>query len=326
MKKPQFCNPLVLWLSVVGLPSLGSNHPSQAPFNKVGEKPALDANIESFIHGVLDEWNSPGGVAVAVVRMNDQGTWNVETKGYGRAKADGTPVDENTLFSIASNSKLFTAIATGLLVSNETLEPRVEWSSKIASLIPGWELMDPIATQESTILDLMGHRTGQPRDDLMYGRRDDTNTILRKIKHLKPSAGFRETWQYNNNMYSFLSNLPSLLIPGTNFIQYVKENIFEPLGMSSTTYSTSLAEGMARQGVNMSEDIFGGGIPRALPFWFQEDGTLGNFTLGAGGVIMNAIDAVRSRPDNPYEYFTQPRQSGYKLFSLKGGAPILMPP
>lgn len=66
----------------------------------------LNDDFTAFIDQLLTDWNSPGGVAVAVVRQTEQGTWNVETKGYGVAKGDGSKVDENTLFAIASNSKV----------------------------------------------------------------------------------------------------------------------------------------------------------------------------------------------------------------------------
>jgi CubicO group peptidase (beta-lactamase class C family) len=38
----------------------------------------------------------------------------------------------------------------------------------MASMIPDWQLMDPIASSESTIIDLMSHRTGLPRHDESY--------------------------------------------------------------------------------------------------------------------------------------------------------------
>lgn len=66
----------------------------------------LSPDIGSFISSVLNDWNSSAGIAVAVVRLDDQGTWTVETKGYGVAKADGSNVTENTLFSIGSDSKV----------------------------------------------------------------------------------------------------------------------------------------------------------------------------------------------------------------------------
>jgi hypothetical protein len=81
-------------------------------------------------------------------------------------------------------------------------------------------------------------------------------------------------------MYSILSYLPTALLPSKiSFARYVKEHIFDPLGMASTTYSTQvattsgqLADGMARQFTNTGGAPF---IPRAIPYFLQdgEDGS-----------------------------------------------------
>lgn len=77
----------------------------------------LTPEVGAFIEKILADWNSPGGVGVAVVQKNTDGSWNVETKGYGVAKADGSNVDENTLFSIGSNSKVGTNCSKICLIS-----------------------------------------------------------------------------------------------------------------------------------------------------------------------------------------------------------------
>ncbi|KAF8884172.1 beta-lactamase/transpeptidase-like protein [Infundibulicybe gibba] len=258
--------------------------------------------METFVNGILAGWGSPGGVAIAVVQKSSQSGWSVETRGYGAAKADGTKVNERTLFSIGSNSKLFSTVAAGLLIHNETLSPRVSWNSRIGSLIPEWSLMDPLASNRSTIIDLMSHRTGLPRHDLSYGVSDDIQTILSKTKFLRPSAEFREVFQYNNIMYAIISHLPTALLPSKiPFARYVKANIFDPLGLTSTTYSFdvasatgNLADGMSRQRtpVEIRANPFGPGIPRPLPYFSQLGGEDGNAMSGAGGVISNAIDMV----------------------------------
>lgn len=84
----------------------GSTTVIQASSKEIPGK-LLNEETDAFINQVLTEWNSTGGISVAVVRKNDQGAWNVETKGYGRAKADGSKVTEKTLFGIASNSKVY---------------------------------------------------------------------------------------------------------------------------------------------------------------------------------------------------------------------------
>ncbi|KAK7050032.1 hypothetical protein VNI00_005464 [Paramarasmius palmivorus] len=266
----------------------------------------LTPEIDGFIEGILSSWNSPGGVSVAVVKQNDEGSWHVETKGYGIAKvAEGKKMDEDSLLCIASNSKLFTTIAAGLLVSDESLSPRISWDTKIADILPEdlWKLADPIASSETTIIDAMSHRTGLPRHDIMYTRTDTSESILRRIRHLRPSASFRSTWQYNNNMYTLLSYLPTALLPGNPpFARYVKERVLDPLGLSSTTYSPlvaeesgHLADPIAREGIDKDKDIFGKGKTRAMRFpgWFLDEGEDGSFKSGAGGVIMSARDAAR---------------------------------
>jgi CubicO group peptidase (beta-lactamase class C family) len=67
----------------------------------------LNIGVDAFIDQLLTDWDSPGGVGVAVVRRDaNTGAWNVETKGYGIARANGNKVTENTLFAIGSNTKV----------------------------------------------------------------------------------------------------------------------------------------------------------------------------------------------------------------------------
>ncbi|KAJ6627618.1 beta-lactamase/transpeptidase-like protein [Mycena sp. CBHHK59/15] len=248
----------------------------------------LNSNIDAFINGVLTDWNSAAGAAVAVVRMDGQGGWLIETKGYGIAKGDGTKVGPNTIFSVGSNSKLFDILATGLLISNQSLSPQISWTTKIASVIPDWELMDPVASSESTITDLMSHRTGMPRHDLAYSLSDAILPLIKRLRYLKPSTGFRENTQYSNIMYAVLSYLPTALLPAKPpFARYVKEHIFEPLGMNSTTYSFAVAnatgnfaDGFAREGINATDNPVGPGTTRVLPYFIAdvgEDGDGGSF-------------------------------------------------
>ncbi|KAJ7766340.1 beta-lactamase/transpeptidase-like protein [Mycena maculata] len=257
----------------------------------------LNAEVDSAINSILKDFKSPGGVGVAVVRRHkDRSGWNVETKGYGNAKVDGTKVTSDTLFPIGSNSKLFDILATGLLISNESLSKRISWDTKIASFVPEWGLMDPVASAESTIVDVMSHRTGLPRHDFILSLSETVSNSIRRLRYLRPSTGFRELWQYNNHMYTLISHFPQLLV-GIPFETYVNDFIIEPLGMRSTTYfsgkaeeSGNLADGMARDGVNQTKDVFGQGTVRALPFWAPNKGDPGHVLSGAGGVISNAND------------------------------------
>ncbi|CAK5272059.1 unnamed protein product [Mycena citricolor] len=257
----------------------------------------LTPDVDAYIENVLSSWNSPAGAAVAVVQLDPQGGWSVETKGYGVAQANGSKVTPETVFSIGSNSKLFDILATGLLISNTSLEPQISWNTKIASILPGWELADPVATAQSTITDLMSHRTGMPRHDFAYSRTDDVPTLISRMKYLKPSTGFRENPQYSNLMYEFLSYLPTALLPDhPAFTEYVKAHIIDPLGMNATTYSTAdafasgnFADGFTRVDINVTDDPLGRGTVYPLPFPL-ESSAQGSALSGPGGILSNAID------------------------------------
>lgn len=78
-------------------------------------------------------------------------------------------------------------------------------------------------------------------------------------------------------MYTILSYLPTLLLPShPPFAQFVKQNIFVPLGMNSTTYSFlkanqsgKLAQGFAREWKpteKTEETLFDRATPRVLEY------------------------------------------------------------
>ncbi|KAF7338792.1 Beta-lactamase class penicillin binding protein [Mycena sanguinolenta] len=221
----------------------------------------LNPEVDAAVNAILADWNTPGGVAIAAVRMDDSGGWQIETKGYGNRQGRR---------------------------HQNCLSPRISWTTKIGSLIPGWELMDPVASSESTITDLMSHRTGLPRHDVAWSLSifDDVLTSVKRLRHLKPSTGFRENAQYNN-----------MIRP---FARYVKEHILDPLGMNSSTYSFAvanatgnLAQGFARVDINVTESPVGPGTTRVLPYLTPSVTEDGNAMSGPGGVLSTAVDVAR---------------------------------
>ncbi|KAJ7781713.1 beta-lactamase/transpeptidase-like protein [Mycena maculata] len=270
--------------------------PEQAAFDT--KEHILTAELGQFIEDLLRTWNSPGGIALAVVQKDQVGEWNVETKGYGVARSDGSKVTPGTLFAIGSNTKLFDVLAAGLLIHNSSIIPPLTWETKMASILPTFELMDPISSEHTTITDIISHRTGLPRHDLMYSFSDDIPSLLPRLQYLRPSAEFRETSQYNSIMYMVLSYLPTAILPTKiPFTRYVTEHILNPLGMRATTFSYTqanasqeLAEGFGRPGVNSWLNPFSVGKYKTFPFWSQNGGDDGNVISGAGGMITNVED------------------------------------
>jgi CubicO group peptidase (beta-lactamase class C family) len=88
-----------------------------------------------------------------------------------------------------------------------------------------------------------------PRGFLHSGRSTSAHTsaagMIRQMKHLRPSAEFRQAWQYQNLHYVAASHLaPSLT--GVRYIDYVQRNIWNPLGMNNSFYNVSSARATGR--------------------------------------------------------------------------------
>ncbi len=80
--------------------------------------PTIDINqklagFDAFMEKTLKDWNAPGiGVGIVV------GDKLVFAKGYGYADYEKKrPLTSQTMFTIASNTKLFTAVAAGMLAN-----------------------------------------------------------------------------------------------------------------------------------------------------------------------------------------------------------------
>lgn len=200
---------------------------------------ANDASGEgkSFIDSVtlkaMKSFNVPG-IAVAVVKEGKI----VHMKGYGVASLEtGAPVNENTLFAIASNSKAFTSAALSILVK----EGKLKWDTPVCDIIPEFRLSDPYTTRAFTISDLLSHRggLGLGAGDLMIwpdGSDFKTSDVIYNLRFLKPASPFRTRYQYNNLMYIVAGEVISR-ISGSSWESFVEERIISPLGMTRSAGS-----------------------------------------------------------------------------------------
>src|SRR5690606_39904178 len=91
-----------------------------------------------------------GGVGMAIAIVKD-GRVAFE-KGYGTSElGKNSPVDEDTVFAIASNSKAFTTASLGILVD----EGKIKWDDPVKKYLPDFEMYDPWVTDQLQIRDLV---------------------------------------------------------------------------------------------------------------------------------------------------------------------------
>ncbi|MGQ0539305.1 MAG: serine hydrolase [Gemmatimonadaceae bacterium] len=188
------------------------------------------AGLDAYIEKAIADHRVPG-LAIAVVRNDSV----ILARGFG-VRAIGSPerVDEHTLFAIGSASKSFTAAGLAMLVD----EGKVKWDDPATRYLPGFQLFDPYVTRELTVRDLLSHRSGLARGDLMwYGSSFSREEILQRVRHLKPSWSFRSQFGYQNIMY-LAAGQATAAIAGMSWDDFMTRRIFQPLGM--TVSSTSV--------------------------------------------------------------------------------------
>ena len=211
-----------IWPSLLLVVVLMSGYPVRAQESPLAE-------FDDYVNRALKDWEVPG-VAIAIVK-NDQ---IVFAKGYGVRKiGDPTPVNEKTLFAIGSASKAFTAASIAMLVD----ENKIKWDDPATKALPGFQLFDPYATREMTVRDLLSHRSGLERGDLLwYASPYDRDEILRRVRYLKPTWSFRSTFGYQNIMY-LAAGQTITAVSGKNWDDFIRDRIFTPLQMTSSSTS-----------------------------------------------------------------------------------------
>lgn len=185
--------------------------------------------FDAYMAKTLKDWNAPG-VGVGIV-VNDK---LVFAKGYGfRDYEKKLPFTPGTMSPIASNTKLFTAIAAGMLVE----EGKLTWDKPVRESVPAIRFYNDQLNNSVTLRDMLSHRTGITRHDTIWYKSDFTRKqLFEKLVYLEPQEPMRETFLYNNLMFAAVGYLIELQ-SGKTWEQFVKERILDPLEMNSTSYS-----------------------------------------------------------------------------------------
>lgn len=221
----------LLWIAVLMFLAYLASPLFSAP--KVEKKIDLKGFPE-FVTKLLADWKVPG-VAISVVKDGKV----IYAEGFGfRNVEQGLKVTPRTLFAIGSCTKAFTATAVGILVD----EGKIEWDKPVRNYLPTFKLSDPIASEHMTPRDLLCHRSGLPRHDLMwYGSSLSRKEFFERLKYLELSKEFRSAWQYQNLMFMTAGYLVGE-VAGTTWEEFVRKMILDPLEMKESNLSVTESE------------------------------------------------------------------------------------
>ena len=150
-------------------------------------------SLENYIEKGMKLWKIPG-LSIAIVKDGKV----VHLKGYGVTDLSSKqPVDENTLFMIGSNTKLFTATALAMLEQ----EKKISLDDKVKKWVPYFNLKDTLASNAVIIRDLLCHRIGFEtfQGDFTYWASNLTRQdVIKRMALIDAPYNFRTNWGYCN--------------------------------------------------------------------------------------------------------------------------------
>ncbi|MCA1623556.1 MAG: serine hydrolase [Acidobacteria bacterium] len=188
------------------------------------------ANVDSMVQKWIDAKMIPGA-SVAVVRDGKI----ILAKGYGVADVEtGTMANEHTAYQVASLTKQFTAAGIMLLVEDGMVKLDDPLGKYLPDLPEHWNSVTvrQLLNQVSGIQNYAASRKIVP--DKNYTQAE----ILGFVRDIKPLFEPGAKWHYSNTNY-FLLGMIIEKVSGKSYPDFMRERIFKPLGMNSTTVNTS---------------------------------------------------------------------------------------
>jgi CubicO group peptidase (beta-lactamase class C family) len=238
----------------------------------------LDADaIDQFVSGKMESLGVPGA-SVAVI----QGGQPVLVKGYGvREIGNDAPVDADTVFQLASNTKPMTAFTLGTLVD----EGLIDWDTPIVDVLPELQLWDPYPTRVVTSRDVLAHRSGFPAfgGDLLGHIGYDRAEMLRRLRFVPAADTFRDVAAYSNLGF-FIAGEVIARLTGAPWEEAMQERLFDAAGMSRS--GPALADSPADGNISANHAMVDGELVTVQP---DDHGVYGS----AGSAMSTANDLAR---------------------------------
>ncbi|MCB0373071.1 MAG: serine hydrolase [Muricauda sp.] len=223
--------------------------------------------LDAMIVQGMSDWQVPGLVTVVVkdgevAFQKAYGVKNLESK---------APVDEHTLFTMASTTKAIVCQALGILVD----QGKLKWTDKVRDHLPYFKLSDPYITEEARVQDLLTHNLGINQADLLWALDSvSTRATLDRFALSEKGYPMRAGFDYNNVMYAVAGEVIQA-VSGQHWTKFVTENIFKPVGMNDATaksadifkkgnyttpYLNDMDDGIVQVDYNLSDQIGAAGM------------------------------------------------------------------
>ncbi|MER7173545.1 serine hydrolase domain-containing protein [Streptomyces mesophilus] len=242
----------------------------------------LQQELIEYVATRAEEFKIPGAaVGLLVDGQEVHASYGVTSIEHPR------PVDERTLFALASTSKPFTATAMMRLVA----QGKVELTAPVRRYVPELRLVDEEQAAGITVLQLLNHTAGLDWGIINTGESDDLLFLpgyVAKMAELPLIGKPGERASYSQAGYNLLGLIVERAT-GQGFEQAMRALVFEPLALRDTVYG--LDEVLIRKsavGHNRDED----GVQHPATPWkaFREGDRANN---PGGGLVSTVSDVLR---------------------------------
>jgi CubicO group peptidase (beta-lactamase class C family) len=205
-----------LCLSLTSLQAQQKTQQSHAPLHNKVKKEQIIQHLEKLIPQLMKEGDVPG-LSIALLQ-NSEVIWH---QGFGvRNSQTKEPVTDSTMFEAASLSKFVFAYAVLKLADNG----KIDLDTPLNKYLPGnYDVGDDPRINQITARHVLSHTTGFP------------NWRSRNDKLLKIYFTPGERFSYSGEGFVYLSKVIEQ-ITGEKFNDFMKKSVFEPLGMTSSSY------------------------------------------------------------------------------------------
>lgn len=193
--------------------------------------PLFGDKIERFLQNEMTNKKIPG---MAVVVIQDG-----KSKFYHRGHAElvsRRPVKEDTLFELASITKVFTSTA----VAFEVQSGRMDLKESVANYVPYLKNRESPEIKKVTLLQLLTHTGSLPRrmPPAEANKKTLRNDVLHYLTEWKPSRPVGTKYAYSNLGFGLVGYALEGE-RGESLAEIYQDLILEPLGMHSTSLELS---------------------------------------------------------------------------------------
>ncbi len=251
-------------------------------------QPVAQKTLDNFTHyaiQVQQQWQVPG-MAIAIAK----GDRIIYAKGFGQRNSQGAPVTANTIFSIASMTKSFTAA----LLAQQIDAKKYNWDTKVTQLYPAFKLYSAKTTEAFTVRDLIAHNSGLPAEaeNALANFGYSSDHTIAALRFIKPVTPFRKTFAYQDIFLEIAKKIIEKY-SGASYATTLHQQLFTPLQMNHSYVRT---EEQLKTLPNVAQPFvyYAGKVypyPQDFPYlakmWALAPGA------ASGGIKSTAIDMAR---------------------------------